>query len=139
MNPACSLALKPSLRLAGAAGAVHLLALAAAWTGLSGMPLILTAAGVMLSGLCTVADALLLWPGSVARLELAENGSGRWLDRAGREHRVRAARATWVSAGVVVLGLQMSRWRTRWVVLLPDSAAAEPLRRLRAWLKWRPS
>jgi hypothetical protein len=115
------------------------MALGAAWMSLSGMPLILSATGVALSGVWTVGDALLLWPSSVIRFELEDNGSGRWFDRRGREHRINSTRTTWVSADLVVLGMQGSRWRTRWLVLLPDSAAKEAMRRLRAWLRWRPS
>ena len=103
------------------------------------MPLALIIVGVLLSTACTIADALLRLPSSVQAFHLEEDGSGHWRDCAGREHRVRGARASWVSAGVVVLGLRTGRWRTRWVVLLPDSAAAESLRRLRVWLKWRPA
>jgi hypothetical protein len=40
---------------------------------------------------------------------------------------------------MVVIGLRATPWRTRWLVLLPDSAAPERLRRLRTWLKWRPA
>jgi hypothetical protein len=117
---------------------LHALALGAAAATLSGVALILVCAGVLVSGACTIADALLRLPSSVMSMELQEDGTGRWRDRAGREHPVISARATWVGAGVVVLGLRSSAWRTRWLLLLPDSAAAEAQRRLRVWLKWRP-
>jgi toxin CptA len=136
---ACSIALEPSRRLAAILAAIHAAALAAAIASVSGIPLVLIIVGVLVSGVCAVADALLRLPSSVQAFELEEDGSGRWRDRGGREHRVRCAQASWVSAGLVVLGLQTGRWRTRWVVLLPDSAAAESLRRLRVWLRWRPA
>jgi hypothetical protein len=139
LSPACSVALKPSPTLAAITGAGHALALAAAWSSLAGLPLAFAGAGIVLSGVWTAGDALLQWPGSVLQLELEDNGSGRWVDRAGREHPIQSSRTTWVSAGLVVLGMQTSRWRTRWLILLPDSGGAEALRRLRAWLKWRPS
>ena len=94
---------------------------------------------MLISCAVTTADALQRLPSSVVWLELQEDGTGRWRDRAGREHSIRAARATWASPGMVVLGLASSRWRTRWLVLLPDSAAAEALRHLRVWLRWRPA
>jgi hypothetical protein len=135
---ACSVVLKPSRTLAAILGTVHGLALAAAIASLSGMPLVMICIGVVLSAGATVADALLRLPSSALSFDLDEDGTGRWRDRAGREHPVRAANATWVGAGVVVLGLRQSRWKAKWLVLLPDSAAGESLRRLRVWLKWRP-
>jgi hypothetical protein len=117
----------------------HLAAFVAALASVSGAPLVLIIIGVIVSGACTVADALLRMPSSVQCFELEEDGSGRWRDRAGRLHTVRRTRASWVSAGLVVLGLQTGAWRTRWLVLLPDSAASDALRQLRVWLKWRPA
>jgi toxin CptA len=131
--------LRPSRALAATVAAFHLLALGAAASTLSGVPLALICAGLAVSGACATADALLRLPGSVVSMELREDGSGRWHDKAGREHPVTSARATWVGAGVVVLGLRSTVWRTRWLVLLPDSAAADDQRRLRVWLKWRPA
>jgi hypothetical protein len=139
VTAACSVALKPSATLAVLTASLHALALASAWLGLDGLPLLVTASGVLLSGIWNVGDALLAWPSSIHAMELEENGAGAWLDRAGRSHAVIGTRTSWVSAGLVVVGLKTSRWRTRWLVLLPDAAAAEPLRKLRIWLRWRPS
>ena len=136
---ACRIALKPSWQLATILAGIHAAAAAGAVASLSGMPLLLIVVGVLLSAACTIADALLKLPSSVQDFELAEDGSGRWRDRGGREHVVRSAQASWVSSGLVVLGLQSGSWRTRWVLLLPDSAAADPMRRLRVWLRWRPA
>jgi hypothetical protein len=136
---ACSLALKPSWTLAAVLAALHGLALGAAVEALSGMPMVLALAGVVVSFVGTSADALRRLPSSVIWLELQEDGTGRWRDRTGREHAVRTAHATWASPGLVVLGLASARWRTRWLVLLPDAAPAENLRRLRVWLRWRPA
>lgn len=113
--------------------------MASTWIGLAGPALSVTGLGILLSGIWCVIDALLLWPSSVHVIELEEDGRGRWLDRSGRAHQVLATRASWASAGLIVLGLRTSRWRTRWLVLLPDAAAPEPLRQLRTWLKWRPA
>ena len=134
---ACSIALRPSWRLAALLAGIHAGALAAAVASVPGWALVLIAVGILVSAAASVADALLALPSSVRELELEEDGSGRWRDRAGLEHPVRSARPSWVSPGLVVLGLQGARRRTRWLVLMGDSAAAEPLRRLRVWLKWR--
>jgi hypothetical protein len=136
---ACSIDLKPSRMLAAVLAGTHLLALAAAGASLSGVPLALVCTGIAVSAACTSADALLRLPTSVVWLELQEDGTGRWRDRTGQEHPVRAAHASWSGPGLVVLGLRRSRWRTRWVLLLPDSAPGDALRRLRVWLKWRPA
>jgi hypothetical protein len=138
VTAACSVALKPSAALAALSLIFHGLALAAAWLGLDGPALGLAGSGVVLSAIWTIGDALLVWPSSIHAIELEDNGTGQWQDGAGRRHSVTATRASWVSAGMVVLGLRMSRWRTRWVVMLPDAAAPEPLRKLRIWLRWRP-
>ena len=117
---------------------LHLAAGLAALVSLRGLPLGLVASGIALSGGWSVADALLRLPSSVCAIELREDGSGRWRDRQGREHAVVDATSSWAGPVLVVLGLRVSRWRTRWVLLLPDSAPADALRRLRVWLKWRP-
>ncbi len=133
---ACSIALEPSRRLAALLAVVHAAALAAALASVPGWPLALIVAGILVSAAASIADALLALPSSVRCVDLEEDGSGRWRDRCGIEHPVRATRASWVSPGLVVLGLRSSR-RTRWVILMADSAGAEALRRLRVWLKWR--
>ena len=125
--------------LASLLAALHALAAGSAWLGLSGAPLLLTLAGILLSAVWTVGDALLAWTSSIHAMELEENGSGRWTDGQGRAHPVQGTRASWVSAGLVVVGLRTSRWRIRWVVLLPDAAAPGPLRQFRTWLRWRSS
>jgi hypothetical protein len=136
---ACSLALKPSWTLAALLSVLHGMALCAAFVALSGFPLALVGFGVLVSCVVSLADALQGLPASVAWLELQEDGTGRWRDKKGREHPVRAARGTWVSPELVILGLVPPRGRTRWLVLLPDSAAGEALRGLRVWLRWRPA
>jgi toxin CptA len=134
----CRVVLKPSPALAAALLALHGLAAAAALTSFSGASLWLILTGLAVSAACSIADALLRLPSSVLWFDLHEEGRGRWQDRAGREHSILKVIPTWLGAGMVVLGLNASRWKTRWLVLLPDAAEAEALRRLRVWLKWRP-
>jgi hypothetical protein len=137
LTSACSVVVRPSRSLAVILGAGHAIALASASASLGGLPVYLVSTGIILSAAWTVADALQRLSCSVARIDLKEDADGMWLDRAGREHPVRALDATWVSAKLIILGLRASRMRVRWLVLLPDSADADDLRRLRAWLKWR--
>ncbi len=134
---ACSIALRPSWRLAALFAVVHAGALGAAIASVPGWGLVLIVIGILVSAAASIADALLTLPGSVREFELEEDGSGHWRDCAGLDHPVRNARPSWVSPGLVVLGLQGAQRRTRWLLLMGDSAAAEPLRRLRVWLKWR--
>jgi toxin CptA len=134
----CRVALKPSPALAAALLVLHGLAAAAALTSFAGVSLWLILGGLVLSAACSVADALLRLPSSVLWFDLEEAGSGRWKDRAGHEHSILKVIPTWLGAGMVVLGLSGGRWRTRWLVLLPDAADADALRRLRVWLRWRP-
>ena len=134
---ACSVAVRPSRILAGVLAALHASALAAALASLSGVPMVLTCFGIVLCAVGVLAEALGLLPSSVRSLELQEDGSGMWRERSGRQYPVQSTRASWVSGGLVVLGLRTGRWRMRWIVLMPDSAPAESLRRLRVWLRWR--
>lgn len=134
---ACSVALKPSWRLAALLGTVHAAALAAAAASIAGWGLVLIVVGILVSAAATIADALQQLPSSVREFELDEDGSGCWRDRAGREHRIGVARCGWVSPALVVLGLRKGRQRWRWIVLMTDSAPAPQLRKLRVWLKWR--
>jgi toxin CptA len=134
----CRVVLKPSPALAAALLALHGLAAAAALTSFSGVSLWLILAGLATSAACSVADALLRLSSSVLWFDLEEAGSGRWKDRGGQEHSIVKVIPTWLGAGMLVLGLKGGRWRTRWLVLLPDAAEADTLRRLRVWLRWRP-
>lgn len=130
------IALRPSRLLAGALALLHLLALASAWISLEGGALALVAAGIALSAAQTVAQALQLWPGSARRLRLHPDGHADWVDSRDRWHPCRVSPASYRSPYLVVMGLRGEAFRARWLALLPDSADAEDLRRLRVWLGW---
>ncbi len=134
-----SLALKPSRCLAAALSAVHLIAFGGIASTLDGWPLGLSLGGVLLSGIGCVGEALLLWPGSPAKVELYEDGSARWTDRRGEGHTAGKVVVTFAAAWVVVIGLRHGRYRTRWLVVPADAASAEDHRRLRLWSRWRPA
>ena len=117
---------------------LHAAALVAVFAALAGVALGLTVLGIVLSCAYLVADALGLLATSVRSVELREDGSGSWTDGAGHQYPVQFTQASWVSSGIMVIGLRRGRWRTRWLVLMSDSAAPGSLRRLRVWLRWRP-
>jgi hypothetical protein len=135
-SPSLRMDLKPSLLLAGALAAAHLLALIAAVTALGGWPLLLVTSGVLVSLAVTVAEAVQRTVGSPRALELHGNGRGAWRDGAGQWHEGMLHGQRFVAAGLVVFALKGDSGR-RWIALLPDAADGENLRRLRAWLRWR--
>ena len=132
------ISLQPSKRLAVSLAALHALALVSACVSLTGWPLVLVAAGVVLSAVHGTGEALQLWPGTPRSLEIHADGRAAWRDGGNRWHDCRVARATYVSAHLVVLGLQGEGWRARWLSLLADSADSESLRQLRVRLRWPP-
>jgi hypothetical protein len=136
-SPSLRMDLKPSWLLAGALAPMHVLALAAASITLSGGSLALVVAGIVLSGVVTSAGALLRTAGSARALELHADGRCGWRDRGGRWHDGRLHGQQFASPLLTVLGVQGGAPRRKWIVLLPDSADRDSLRRLRGWLRWR--
>jgi toxin CptA len=128
--------LKPSLKLAALLGAVHLLALAAAWVSLADWPRYLVGSGVLLSGAMCLVEVLQRSSTAALSLELHADGRASWRDRNGTWHEGSLGADRFVSTALVVMGLEMDRGR-KWLVLMADSASAEELRRLRLWLRWR--
>jgi hypothetical protein len=135
-SPSLRMELKPSVLLAGALAAAHLLALAAVAIVLGSWPIALVATGILASCAVTIADALQLTPRSPRALELRDDGRCAWRDAAGRWHEAAAHGQRFVTPGLVVLALQ-AQPRRKWIVLLPDACDRESLRRLRSWLRWR--
>ncbi|MBE0624994.1 MAG: hypothetical protein IH606_09300, partial [Burkholderiales bacterium] len=70
-------------------------------------------------------------------LELNAAGDARCEDGLGQWREARVLPGSYVSGWLIVLVLGAGGKRGRPLVLLPDSAAAEDLRRLRVWLRWR--
>ena len=116
---------------------VHALALAAAWISLSGWPAALIAAGILLSAGWHIAAALQRTAGAPVAFELHANGRAPWRDRAGIWHDCSLGTGHFVSPRVVIVDLRRPEGRHKRIVLLPDSAPADDLRRLRVWLRWR--
>lgn len=132
-----SLELKPSWLFAAVLSGAHLAAVGSMAVTLDGLPLGLGMAGVMVSGIGCVGEALLLWPGSPVALDLNEDGSGRWTARHGEVHKADKVVVSYTAAWVVVLGLRHGRYRTRWLVVPADAASRESHRSLRLWSRWR--
>jgi toxin CptA len=97
----------------------------------------MAAAGIALAWIWHLAQALQRGRRAVRALELRAAGDARWQDSAGRWNEAEVQPGSYVSSWLVVLNLRAPGGGRCSVVLLPDSAAAEELRRLRVWLRWR--
>jgi hypothetical protein len=135
-NRSLRVELKPSLLLVCTLGLAHILALAAAVITLHGWPLLLVAAGVLVSGAVAAAEALHRTVGAARALELHADGRCAWRDGKGRWHEGRIDGPQFASTGLIVVALQANTRRHKWIVLLPDSAERESIRRLRLWVRW---
>jgi hypothetical protein len=129
--------LRPSPVLASLLIIVHALALYAAGVTLEAWSLGFAVAGLTLSALGTIGDALLRWRDSVTGIELREDGRLAWQDRHGHWHETELADGGYVSPWLIIVPLVGSGHRHKWVVIAPDAASGEERRRLRAWLRWR--
>jgi hypothetical protein len=118
-------------------GCGHLLALAAAATGLPAGAAAVAAVGLALSAFHHVRLAMHRSPLAIAGIEFSPAGhlaladpSGTWLSA---EMRRAAVPAGWLA----VLTARDANGRSRSAVILPDAIEPEAFRRLRVWLKWR--
>lgn len=76
-------------------------------------------------------------PQSVNALEVNAKGELHCRTSAGDWQPARVLGSSTVTAWLVVLNLKFEgRWLARHVVVLPDMADADALRRLRVWLRW---
>ena len=134
--PRLQIELKPSLRLAGLLGVVHILALAAAWLSLEGWPRVLVACGLLLSAMGCLTEIFHRSSRAAVSLELLDDGRASWRDGSARWHEGRLGDHHFVSAALVVMRLDQAQGGRKWLVLAADSGAPEDLRRLRVWLRW---
>ena len=128
--------LRPSLKLACLLVLAHGLALAAVGVSLTGWPRYVAGVGVLLSGIAWLASVLHRPSRSAVSLELHQDGRAYWRDGKGKVHEGRLGKDNFVSAALVVMGLEQSGSTRKWVVLMADSASQEDLRRLRVQLRW---
>lgn len=134
--PRLQIELKPSLKLAGLFGAVHVLALAAAWESLDGWPRYLVASGLLLSAVGCLAEVLHRSSRAAVSLELFDDGRASWRDRSSRWHEGKLGDDHFVSSGLIVIRLDRTQGGRKWLVLAADSGESGDLRRLRVWLRW---
>jgi toxin CptA len=112
-------------------------ALAGAWIGLPGLAFPPVALGIVLAWGWHLTQVLQRGTSAMRTLELNATGGVRCQDGLGQWHQARILPGSYVSGWLMVVILGVDGRRSRSLVLLPDSAAAEELRRLRAWLRWR--
>jgi hypothetical protein len=137
LSPTLTLFPKRSRILLLALAGMAATALGCAWLSLSGVPLLLVAAGVVLAFLLHPAGALPRKGRSLRCLELGAQRAARWQDGLGRWHEATLLPDAYVSRWLIVLNLAEGGRRSQSVVLLPDSAPADALRQLRVWVRWR--
>jgi hypothetical protein len=123
--------------VAGVLGLFHLLALAAAWTSLSGLSLFLVLGGVLASMAASVVRALNLQRDAAKSLELHADGRVFWGDGEGVRHAAELDRGHYVSPLLVVVDLRPLTGGRKRVMLAADAVRGEDMRRLRVWLRWR--
>lgn len=111
-------------------------ALACAWIGLPGSAFPPVALGIVLAWGWHLAHTL-QEKSALRTLELNAAGGARFQDGLGQWQEARVLPGSYVSGWLIVVNLGKGGKRGRSLVLLPDSAAAEELRRLRVWLRWR--
>jgi toxin CptA len=129
--------LKPSRILALALTLMAGAALACAWISLPGLAFLAVAIGITLAWTAHLAQALQRGKRAARALELSEQGPPRWQDGSGQWHEAEILPSSYASDWLIVINLRGSGRFGRSLVLLPDAAAAEELRRLRIWLRWR--
>ena len=137
MTDKLTVTLKPSRVLALALTLMAGVALACAWISLPGPAFLAVAAGIGLAWMFHLTQALQRGRRAARALELSEQGPPRWQDGSGRWHDAEILPSSYVSDWLIVINLRGNGRRGRSLVLLPDGAAAEELRRLRVWLRWR--
>jgi toxin CptA len=72
----------------------------------------------------------------LARLRIAADGQVQALDNAGEWRDVEVLGDSFVSTGLIVLRYRLDGQASHRLVLLPDGASADDLRRLRVSLRW---
>lgn len=131
-----SLALRPSRALALALTLMAATALACAWISLPALAFAPIAAGIVLAWGWHCAQALQWGAGAARALELGTQGGVRLEDGRGAWQEAEMLPDSYVSGWLIVMNMT-NGGRRRSLVLLPDAASAEDLRRLRVWLRWR--
>ncbi len=138
MTDRLRLQLGPSRWLAAAVIVAHAVALTAVVVGLPAPAAAIVAAGLAASVIEHVRRALHRSPLAVAALEFDAGGGVAVAGPASEWSPARLTDAAVPVSWLAVVSLRDALGRRRTAVVLPDSLAPEPFRRLRVWLKWRP-
>ena len=112
-------------------------ALACAWISLPRPAFAPTAAGIALAWAWHFASALHWRSAAIRTLELSATGAARCQDGLAQWRDAEILPGSYVSRWLIVVVLGAGGQRQPALVLLPDCAAPEELRRLRVWLRWR--
>jgi hypothetical protein len=112
-------------------------ALACAWISLPNLAFPLVALGIVLAWGWHLAHALQLGRSAVHALEFNTSGGVRWQDGSGQWQEGSILPGSYISGWLIVVILGGEGRRGRSLALMPDAAAAEELRQLRTWLRWR--
>jgi hypothetical protein len=112
-------------------------AIGCAWVSLPPPAFAPVATGIVLAWAWHFAQSLQRGRPGIRTLELNTTGGARCLNGLGQWRDAEVLPGSYVSRWLIVLILGIEGRRRRSLVLLPDSAAADDLRRLRAWLRWR--
>ena len=128
--------LRPSRVFASALTLVAGTGLGCAWISLPLPAFLLVAPGVLLAWGWHCAQALQRGKTWQRTLVLDADGGARCEDALGRWSDAQVLPGGYVSAWLTVVMLGAGK-RRRALVLPPDAALAEDLRRLRVWLRWR--
>ena len=136
MNSTLRVWLRPSRTLAAAIALAHLAALAAAVVALPGGAAAVVAAGVVLSAIGHMRQALHRAPQAVAGLELTADGQAAVAGPSGDWSTARLRSAAVPVPWLAVVTLRDALGRRRSAVILPDALDRHAFRRLRIWLRW---
>ena len=137
LSQSLTVSLRPSRVLALALTVMAAAAFACAWVSLPRLALAPVAAGIALGWIWHVAQAMQRSRSALRTLELNAKGGARCEDARGEWREAEILPGSYVSSWLVVVALGAGGRRWRSLVLLPDAATAEDLRRLRVWLRWR--
>jgi toxin CptA len=136
LSPTLRVWLRPSRTLAATIAVAHLAAAAAAVLALPGAAAAVVVAGVALSAIAQLRDALHRGPRSITGLELAADGRVAVADPARQWATARLQTAAVPVPWLAVVALRDARGHRRSAVVLPDALDREAFRRLRLWLRW---
>jgi toxin CptA len=135
-----TIVVSPSVRLAVALCATHLVAAGLVW--LVPIPMLGKGVATLTIALSLIyflaRDAALHAASAIVALELKDGGGIAFRTRDGTWVESELSGSSYVSAALTIVVLQpLGRGRTRRAIILPDSVDARDFRRLRIWMRWK--